>query len=234
MNAPHPPIGIKSVLAKLQQARMKLNAMAIKKGARNEFAKYNYMELADFLIPTQEIFTEIGLVGLVSFGAELATLTIYDTDSGESVQITSPMSTAALKGCHEVQNLGAVQTYLRRYLWVAAMEIVEHDAIDSSEPVKPKTAAKVVTPSGAITQTDPAVSSLMANDEQLKFLQDVAATLVQMVEVENKVKEAYDYLLAQKMDNDELVALNNVLQPNSKTRAALKKEGQSRRLGEQA
>jgi hypothetical protein len=43
------------------------------------------------------------------------------------------MSSAALKGCHEVQNLGAVQTYLRRYLWVAALEIVEHDAIDASE-----------------------------------------------------------------------------------------------------
>ena len=48
------------------------------------------------------------------------------------------MSSAALKGCHEVQNLGAVQTYLRRYLWVTAMEIVEHDALDSSEPLKPE------------------------------------------------------------------------------------------------
>ena len=42
------------------------------------------------------------------------------------------MSSAALKGCHEVQNLGAVQTYLRRYLWVAALEIVEHDALDAT------------------------------------------------------------------------------------------------------
>jgi hypothetical protein len=56
--------------------------------------------------------------------------------------ITSPMSSAALKGCHEVQNLGAVQTYIRRYLWVTAMEIVEHDALDATtgaaEPEKPK------------------------------------------------------------------------------------------------
>jgi len=42
------------------------------------------------------------------------------------------MSTAALKGCHEVQNLGAVQTYIRRYLWVAALEIVESDVVDAS------------------------------------------------------------------------------------------------------
>lgn len=125
---------MKNVLSKLQNARMALIAMTIKKGARNEFAKYNYMELADFLIPAQGIFSELGLVGVVSFTHEIASLTITDLDSGEHVVVTSPMSTAALKGCHEVQNLGAVQTYLRRYLWVAALEIVEHDAIDSAKP----------------------------------------------------------------------------------------------------
>jgi hypothetical protein len=50
------------------------------------------------------------------------------------------MSSAALKGCHDVQNLGAVQTYLRRYLWTNAFEIVEHDALDATtggvEPAK--------------------------------------------------------------------------------------------------
>jgi hypothetical protein len=42
------------------------------------------------------------------------------------------MGSAALKGCHEVQNIGAVETYQRRYLWVTAMEIVEHDALDAT------------------------------------------------------------------------------------------------------
>jgi hypothetical protein len=41
------------------------------------------------------------------------------------------MSSAQLKGCHEVQNLGAVQTYLRRYLWTMAFEICEHDSLDA-------------------------------------------------------------------------------------------------------
>jgi hypothetical protein len=49
------------------------------------------------------------------------------------------MSKAELKGCHDVQNLGAVQTYLRRYLWTAAFEIVEHDALDATTgSVKPE------------------------------------------------------------------------------------------------
>jgi hypothetical protein len=55
-----------------------------------------------------------------------------DIDKPEDkIEFKSPMSTAELKGCHAIQNLGAVQTYLRRYLWVAAMEIVEHDSLDA-------------------------------------------------------------------------------------------------------
>ena len=43
------------------------------------------------------------------------------------------MSSASLKGCHDVQNLGAVQTYIRRYLYTNAFEIVESDALDSTQ-----------------------------------------------------------------------------------------------------
>lgn len=125
-----------NVYAKLQAARMKLHSMELKKSGHNKFAGYNYFELADFVVPALKIFDELKLCGVVSFGKEVATLTIVDLEAGSKVEITSPMSSAALKGCHEVQNLGAVETYIRRYLWVAALEIVEHDALDSSEPVK--------------------------------------------------------------------------------------------------
>lgn len=125
-----------NVYAKLQAARMKLHSMELKKSGHNKFAGYNYFELADFVVPALKIFDELKLCGVVSFGKEVATLTIVDLEGTSKLEITSPMSSAALKGCHEVQNLGAVETYIRRYLWVAALEIVEHDALDSSEPVK--------------------------------------------------------------------------------------------------
>jgi len=126
-----------NVYKKLQQARLKLQQAQLKKSGRNTFAKYEYFELADFLPTIQTIFAEVGLCGTVSFGTELATLTIVDVDATDATQpnfviFSSPMSTAELKGCHAIQNLGAVQTYLRRYLWVAAMEIVEHDALDAT------------------------------------------------------------------------------------------------------
>jgi len=125
-----------SVYKKLMEARIALQNTKLTKSGHNKFAGYKYFELSDFLPPIQTIFANVGLCGVVSFGIDIATLTIHDLESGSELVITSPMSSAALKGCHDVQNLGAVQTYIRRYLWVTAMEIVEHDAIDSSEPAQ--------------------------------------------------------------------------------------------------
>jgi hypothetical protein len=127
-----------SAYSKLMDARIALQNASLKKSGKNTYAGYSYFELGDFLPAIQSIFHEKKLAGVVSFGLDLATLTIVDLEDGSEIKITSPMSSAALKGCHEVQNLGAVQTYIRRYLWVSALEIVEHDAIDSAQPVEPK------------------------------------------------------------------------------------------------
>jgi ERF superfamily len=121
-----------SVYTKLMNARLALQSAELKKSGNNRFASYSYFELADFLPTVQGIFLEQGLCGVVSFGKEEANLTIVDIDNpADRIVIGSPMADAQLKGCHPIQNLGAVQTYLRRYLWVTAMEIVEHDALDA-------------------------------------------------------------------------------------------------------
>lgn len=121
------------VLVKLNQARKQFHEAKIEKTGHNKFAGYYYFELADFIVPALQIFDSVGLCSVTCFTATDAVMTVTDLEDNSSVAFTSPMSSAALKGCHDVQNLGAVQTYLRRYLWVAALEIVEHDAVDSSD-----------------------------------------------------------------------------------------------------
>jgi len=129
-----------SVYKKLQEARILLQNTKLNKSGKNKFAGYEYFELSDFLPAIQKICNDIGLCGVVSFNHEMAFLQINDVEDGTSIMFTSPMSSAALKGCHDVQNLGAVQSYLRRYLWVNCFEICEHDTLDattgSSEPAK--------------------------------------------------------------------------------------------------
>lgn len=125
-----------SVHKKLMAARVELQGIKLKKSGQNKFAGYSYFELGDFLPEIQNIFNKLGLCGVVSYDREIASLTITDVDDGTVIVITSPMAEANLKGTHPIQNLGAVETYQRRYLWMTAMEIVEHDILDASEPVK--------------------------------------------------------------------------------------------------
>lgn len=129
-----------SVYKKLSKARVMLQSIEMTKSGHNKFAGYKYFELGDFMPHINNIFNELGLFGWVTFDKEEATLTIRDVDGDDpGIHITSPMAEAALKGAHPIQNLGAVETYQRRYLWVTAMEIVEHDAFDSSKPIEDKT-----------------------------------------------------------------------------------------------
>lgn len=135
-----------SVHKKLMQARVELQATQMKMSGLNKFAGYSYFKLDDFLPPIQSIFNRVGLCGVVSYTAEVASLTITDVEDGTAIHITSPMADANLKGAHPIQNLGAVESYQRRYLWMTAMEIVEHEILDSGDAVDdtptPKPAAK--------------------------------------------------------------------------------------------
>lgn len=128
-----------NVYQRLNAARQEFHSLKLEKTGHNKFAGYYYFELGDFLIPALSVFAKHGLCGTVSFAQDDAALTIRNVEKpDEFIVISSPMGSAALKGCHEVQNIGAVETYQRRYLWVAALEIVEHDALDSSEPLRPE------------------------------------------------------------------------------------------------
>jgi hypothetical protein len=75
---------------------------------------------------------------VVTFNNEYAHLCITDVDDGTVIVITSPMAEAALKGAQPIQLMGSIQTYQRRYLWMAAMELTEHDTIDMTPAPEPK------------------------------------------------------------------------------------------------
>jgi hypothetical protein len=199
-----------SVHKKLMEARLLLQHAPLKKSGHNKFAGYSYFELGDFLPSINSIFYKVGLCGVVSFGKELASLTITDTEDGSEIVLTSPMAEANLKGCHPIQNLGAVETYTRRYLWVSAMEIVEHDALDSSAPLKED---KVI-----ISPTQGAQDNIPP--EELQYLQEMAVDLIATCE-QGDPKAAWDKLEGENLDAEQKIALWTLLP--SKVRSALKK-----------
>ena len=207
-----------SVHKKLNEAREKFHALKLEKTGHNKFAGYKYFELGDFLIPALKVFKDAGLCATVSFDAQTARMMIVDVDKPDSsIALTSPMGSASLKGCHEVQNIGAVETYQRRYLWTAALEIVEHDALDATTGNdKP---AKVAGPVGVMGAVLDAMPPLSAQDKE--YFQELAQSISETLKNLGQSK-AFDRMELEQLDNDQKLYLNSFL--DAKTRAALKAE----------
>ena len=191
---------------KLMNARIILQSMSLKKSGHNKFAGYQYFELGDFLPQINEIFHGHGLCGVISYDSEYASLTITDVDDGTNIVITSPMVEANLKGAHAIQNLGAVETYQRRYLWMTAMEIVEHDALDSSAPLKEDKV--IISPTQGIADTLP--------PEEMEYLRELAMEIMSL-----DGKQGLEKMEAENLEADQKVALWGLLP--SKVRSAIKK-----------
>ena len=163
-----------NIYSKMQKARCEFQEKPLKKSGHNKFAGYHYFELGDFLPTINSLLEKYNLCSNISFDNDMATLTIVNAENtDEKLVFTSPMSNANLKGCHDVQNLGAVQTYLRRYLWVNAFEIVESDGLD------------------ATTGKDDKPSKTKANVNAAKIMKLIESKYVNEVAVQQHVKSAY-------------------------------------------
>ena len=197
------------VYKKLMEARLRLQGKKLSKSGQNKFAGYQYFELGDFLPTVQDIFDTVGLCGVVSFTADIATLTITDVEDGSQIVLTSPMGSAALKGCHEVQNIGAVETYQRRYLWVSAMEIVEHDVLDAT--------------TGNDKPKHRPVDGAVVSKERESIVHDVAIAIKDRMDADDVIG-AYEEASGI-TDSEEKTLLWSLL--DSKARSAIKKQAQA-------
>ena len=130
----------RNVYQRLNMAREAFHQSKLKKSGHNKFANYFYFELGDFIPQVTAIFNELGLCGTVSFTQNEAYLTVYNVDGEKDdfVTFTSPMVYANMEKMQAIQNLGSTHTYMRRYLWLMCMEIVENDVVDTAEPILPK------------------------------------------------------------------------------------------------
>jgi hypothetical protein len=82
----------------------------------------------------------------------------------------------AMKGANEIQSLGAVQTYSRRYLYLAALGIVENDVVDSkpldNNPVVPKPVVNIPERqnTGKISPKQLAFIKTLASDDDVQLI----------------------------------------------------------------
>lgn len=136
-----------NVYQKLLKARAMFLGSDTKKSGKNMTLAFKYFELDDIVPVATKIFEEVGLISLVSFTNEVASITIVNTDNGDDyVTFTAPMVISeGNKAVTPVQAFGATVTYYRRYLYMMALDICEPDSIDPLVNGTPTQSAPVVT-----------------------------------------------------------------------------------------
>lgn len=121
-----------NLYAKLQKVRVELQKKKLKKSGVNKFSGYTYFELQDFLPAINALCYENGLSTIFNFNEDYAHLVIVNTeDPSENETFSTPVQIATLKSAAAMQNIGATQSYARRYLYIMAFEIAENDLIDA-------------------------------------------------------------------------------------------------------
>jgi hypothetical protein len=116
------------LIKKINGIRIDLQNSKLKKSGRNEYTKFEYFELSDFLPKINDMCNERGVITLFRATKEIAALEI--TDGKDKVIFEVPFSIPEMKGSNETQKIGGAITYYRRYLFLIAFEIVESDTFD--------------------------------------------------------------------------------------------------------
>lgn len=142
--------------------RVELQNAKLKKSGKNKFAGFDYFELADFLPKLNELMLNEGLNDRFYIKDDLATLEIQKDDEINTytmpfVMFETPTNRREdkttgevyeVKSMQDIQYLGALNTYYKRYLYLNAFGITDGEIIDSmnNEEIKsePKATSKQI------------------------------------------------------------------------------------------
>ena len=133
-----------NIYQRLALVREKFASAGITKSGKNMQLKSKYFELDDIVPIAMPLFHEQNLIPMVNFTKDDAAMTILDmTDPQTTIVFTAPMrewlGNAAVT---PVQALGATETYMRRYLYQQALDIVEADEMENRPTTAPAPAPK--------------------------------------------------------------------------------------------
>ena len=163
-----------NVYQKLLKARAQFLGSDTKKSGTNMHLAFKYFELDDIVPVATKIFDDVGLISIANFTADTATMTIVNTDNGEETitfaapfnQLAPIVSNTGKQATNEMQALGSSITYMRRYLYMIALDICEPDSIDiGAIPTAPTPVAQPTPLGGAPKATIPVATK--AEDKPL-------------------------------------------------------------------
>ncbi len=138
----------KDIYQELQEVRDELSKCSLKKSGTNKHLGFSYFELADFLPKATELLnnhhlTPIFRIEIDDTGMEYAYLTLVK--GNEQIIFKTPTANPQASN-NPIQMLGSKITYMRRYLYLIALDIIENDSVDPAITKEDKVADEVCTP----------------------------------------------------------------------------------------
>lgn len=172
--------------------RVKLQKSNLKKSGKNKFAGFDYFELGDFLPTLNELMEKEGVNDLFTIKDGEAVLTLIKREERQSYSIPfvvfdTPLNSKGVKSMQDIQYLGALNTYYKRYLYINAFGITDGEIIDAMDvegtkkvptqaPVAQKPAqapAKVPAPAKPAPAVQPATGEKLASEKQLELISNL-------------------------------------------------------------
>ena len=165
-----------NIYQKMQAVKCELQKSVDSKSGKNNFAKFSYLQLTDFLPKLNELNTKYGLFTqfqiITSYNPdgvkiEKAVLKIVDTDdTSKGLVYESETADAFVKGATAIQNLGSLHTYMRRYLYVEAYDLAVEDDLDKRSGMKQGEEGSLVADNGKRLASKAQVAILKKGDAE--------------------------------------------------------------------
>jgi hypothetical protein len=177
-----------NIYAKLIEARKQFLASGVKKSGVNRYAEFKYFTLDDIIPVKQKIFEDLGLLDVISFNNEAATLALVNASNPtETILFTSPLRDDESLIKNPIQKLGAIETYVRRYLYMLVLDIVESDAVEAvTDKPTDESGKKVETPKKS---NRPATVEEREETKKELINEDGKATDTQIKAIKNGLKK---------------------------------------------
>lgn len=116
--------------------RVKLQNTQIEKSGKSNYGGFKYFELKDFLPALNELMEKENVNDTFTIENGNATLTLIKADERQSytipfIMFETPINDRGKKQMQDIQYLGALNTYYKRYLYINAFGITDGDIIDN-------------------------------------------------------------------------------------------------------
>ena len=115
--------------------RVELQNSKIKKSGLNNFAGFSYYELSDFLPTLNELMLKESVNDICTIQSDSAKLTLLKDKESQTYEIPferfeTPKNKSGQPSMQDIQYLGALNTYYKRYLYLNAFGITDGEVID--------------------------------------------------------------------------------------------------------